>query len=464
MVEDKPHLAEKIAYGAGDFAFCLYWQMFSMFLLYFYTDIFGVAAATVGWMLLVTRLWDTVNDPLMGIIADRTNTRWGKFRPYLFWFAIPMGLVGVLTFSTPDLSPTGRVIYMYVTYCLMMMVYTAINVPYAAMLGVMTSNPHEKTSFATFRMVGAQLGSMLVQATMIGLVAYFGGENEKLGYQYAVAAFAVLGAVLFLLCFAGTNERVQPMKSRSPVTADFGDLFTNGPWLVLFLVSFLLFVSISVRGASILYYFKYYVGSEGWAAAYMTGGSIAAIAGMVLLKPVSVRLGKRNALVLLLGGYSVASAVMYHLGPGQTSLIFGSYFLASFLFGPMMPLLWSMYADTADYSEWKTGRRSTGLLFSASSSSQKFGWALAGSIAAWALGFVGFEANQDQTPETLNGIRMLMGYVPAGLGLAAAGLTLLYTLDQVKQDEITTALGERRAVGPASAIPPVEPSAQPAAC
>lgn len=452
MDETKPRFSEKVAYGAGDFAFCLYWQMFSMFLLYFYTDIFGITAATVGTMLLVTRLWDTVNDPLMGVIADRTQTRWGKFRPYLLWFSLPLAIASIFTFTTPELSPTGKVVYAYITYGLLMMAYTAINVPYAALLGVMTEDPDQKTSFATARMVGSQLGSMLVQATTISLVAFYGAGNEKLGYQLTVVTFSLLAAALFAGTFFGTKERVRPMPKRSAISSDLRDLASNGPWIVLFVVGFLIFISISVRGASILYYFKYYVGDEAAAAFYMTGGSVACIAGMLLLKPVSDAIGKRSALITLLLVYTAVSVAMYYAAANQRALIYALYFVASFAFGPMMPLLWSMYADAADYSEWKTGRRSTGLLFAASSSSQKFGWALAGTVAAWLLGYVGFQANQEQTPESLDGIRTLMSYVPAGLALVAAGVCRLYALDRETQRSISADLAERRAAHGSHAV------------
>lgn len=463
MDETKPRFSEKIAYGAGDFAFCLYWQMFSMFLLYFYTDIFGISAATVGTMLLVTRLWDTVNDPLMGVLADRTQTRWGKFRPYLLWFSLPMAVAATLTFTTPDLSPTGKVVYAYVTYCALMMMYTAINVPYAALLGVMTEDPDQKTSFATARMIGSQLGSMLVQATTIALVAYLGAGNEKMGYQLTVVLFSLLAAAMFAVTYFGTRERVKPMPKSSAITSDLRDLAANGPWMVLFLVGFLLFISISVRGASILYYFKYYLGDESAAAYYMTGGSLCCIAGMLACRPLSDRIGKRSALIVLLLVYTAVSAAMYHAEPGQWALIYGLYFVASFAFGPMMPLLWSMYADAADYSEWKTGRRSTGLLFAASSSSQKFGWALAGTIAAWLLGYVGFQANQEQSPESLEGIRMLMSYVPAGIALVAVGVCRLYALDFQSQRMVSAELSERRAAygAPATTQAASDPMEQP---
>ncbi|MEM8866011.1 MAG: MFS transporter, partial [Planctomycetota bacterium] len=201
MDTSKPTLTEKVAYGAGDFAFCLYWQMFSMFLLFFYTDIFGISAAAAGTMFLVTRLWDTANDPLMGIITDRTTTRWGKFRPYLLWLAIPLSLTAVVTFSTPDFSTTGKIIYAYVTYGLLMMVYTALNVPYAALLGVITDDPDEKTAFASARVMGAYLGGTFVQLATFYLVAFIGQGNQKLGYQGAVVVYSSLAAILLLTTF-----------------------------------------------------------------------------------------------------------------------------------------------------------------------------------------------------------------------------------------------------------------------
>jgi GPH family glycoside/pentoside/hexuronide:cation symporter len=441
----KVHFREKIGYAAGDFAFCLYWQMFSMFLLFFYTDIFGISAAAAGTMFLVTRLWDTANDPIMGIIADRTNTRWGKFRPFILFFPVPLAVVGILTFSTPELAPLGKIIWAYVTYGLLMMLYTAVNVPYASLLGVMTDDPDEKTSFASFRTIGAYLGSMFVQGVTVYLVAFFGAGNDKQGYQLTFALYAVLAIILFYLTFRWTIERVKPIKQQTSIKRDFADLLTNVPWLILFVVGVSIMISVSIRGATILYYFKYAVQKETLSALFMLEGSIACIVGMLFLKKITERTGKRAGMMLLLAGYSICSAIFYYIPVSSTVLVFVVYFIISLFFGPMMPLLWSMYADTADYSEWKNGRRATGLIFSASSSSQKLGWTLAGSVTAWILAYFGFEANMKQTPESLFGIRLLMSYIPGVLTAIGIGVCFFYKLDKKVFEKIKIELDKRRA-------------------
>ena len=441
----KVKLTEKIGYAAGDFAFCLYWQMFSMFLLFFYTDIFGISASAAGTMFLVTRLWDTANDPIMGVISDRTQTRWGKFRPYILWFAVPLGIFGILTFTTPNLSATGKIIYAYITYGLIMMLYTAVNVPYASLLGVMTDDPNEKTSFATFRTIGAYLGSMFVQGVTVYLVAFLGQGQEKQGYQYTMVFYVLLSLLLLYMTFRLTKERIQPIKEKSSVRNDFNDLLNNGPWIILFFVGLSMIISISIRGGTIMYYFKYALMNEKLSAAFMLEGSIACLVGMLFLKWFTVNTGKRKGMLFLLSGYTLFSVLFYYIPFDQTVLIFVGYFLISLFFGPMLPLLWSMYADTADYSEWKNGRRATGLVFSASSASQKLGWALAGAVTGWLLTVYGFQANMEQTPDSLEGIRLLMSYVPAGLTVIGIVATWFYKLDKKLFEQIKIELDEKRA-------------------
>ena len=254
-------IKEKISYSFGDFASSMFWKLFSMFLLFFYTDVFGISAAAVGTMFLVTRIWDAANDPLMGIIADRTNTKWGKFRPFLLFVAIPFAIVGILTFSTPDYSESGKLVYAYVTYTLMMMVYTAVNVPYASLLGVMTNNTEDRTSLASFRFIGAFSGGLFVTATANSLVEYFSKNgNTADGYQYTVAVYAVVAAILFILTFAGTKERLAPTVEKSQsLKNDLRDLSKNSPWFIMLGAGISILIFNSLRDGSILYYFKYFI-------------------------------------------------------------------------------------------------------------------------------------------------------------------------------------------------------------
>ncbi len=459
-VHPKIKLGEKISYSFGDFASSMFWKLFSMFLLFFYTDVFGISAAAVGTMFLLTRIWDAANDPMMGIIGDRTNTKWGKFRPYLLFVAAPFAIIGILTFSTPDFDATGKLIYAYVTYTLMMMVYTAINVPYSSLLGVMTNNTEERTSLASWRFIGAFSGGLFVTATANSLIEYFGEEGSPaVGYQWTVGIYAVLAAILFVFTFAGTKERLKPaVEKTSSLKADLKDIAKNGPWFIMLGAGISILIFNSLRDGSILYYFKYYIkdqsitffgdsysfSQEVLASAYMSIWLATNILGVILAKPVSSKIGKKRTYILSASLSAVLSFVLFFLTPDQIGLIFFSNILIGITAGIVMPLIWSMYADIADYSEWRTGRRATGLIFSSSSMSQKFGWTLGGAISGWLLAAFGFEANMEQTADSLLGIRLMIS-VFAGIGaLVAVGFMYFYKLDEGTMDSIEADLEKTR--------------------
>ncbi len=440
-------LREKAAYGCGDFASSMFWKLFSIYLAFFYTDVFGLSAAAVGTMFLVTRIWDAANDPIMGLICDRTKTRWGKFRPFLLFAALPFAIVGILTFSTPDLSATGRLVYAYVTYTLMMMAYTAINVPYAALMGVMTNDPTTRTSLASFRFIGAFSGGLFVTATANHLVQYFGGGDptSASGYQWTVAVYAVLAAVFFLLTFLGTKERLAPpAEEKSMLKQDLRDLAKNAQWFIMLGAAISVLIFNSLRDGAILYYFKYYIQDQSisffgqvyefgyvtLSSAYATVWLATNIIGVVLAQPVSARIGKKNTFFGAMLISALLSFILFFMQPSQLGLIFLSNILIGISAGIVLPLIWSMYADIADYSEWKSGRRATGLIFSSSSMSQKFGWTIGGALVLWTLAVFGFAANVDQTPTALLGIRLTISIL-AGLGaLMAAAFVYFYKLDE----------------------------------
>jgi GPH family glycoside/pentoside/hexuronide:cation symporter len=456
----KLSLRERVSYGFGDLASSMFWKLFSMFLLFFYTDVFGISAAAVGTMFLVTRIWDSANDPLMGIIADRTQTRWGKFRPYLLFVAIPFAIIGILTFTTPDLGESGKLVYAYVTYTLMMMVYTAINVPYASLLGVMTHDTGERTTLASWRFIGGYSGGLFVTATANSLVEYLSaGGDVASGYQKTITLYAILAAVFFILTFAGTKERLKPAVEKSPsIRDDVRDLLANGPWLLMLGAGISILIFNSLRDAAILYYFKYYVGdqtvlflgetSQGTlASAFMTTLLGASIVGVVLAKPVSARIGKKQTFILSGLVCTVLSVLFFFLPPERIGLIFLVNILTGAAAGIVLPLIWAMYADVADYSEWKHGRRATGLIFSSSSMSQKIGWTVGGAISGWLLAAFGFEANVAQTGESLLGIRLMISVFAAGGALLSVAFLLFYPLDEATMQEIDTELQKARGGG-----------------
>lgn len=457
---EKLKLKEKIGYGFGDFASSMFWKMFGVYLLFFYTDIFGISAAVVGTMFLVTRIFDGLNDPIMGIIADKTNTKWGKFRPYLLWMAIPFGIFGVLTFTTPDFSVSSKIIYAYVTYCLMMLVYTAINVPYASLMGVMTSNLKDRTSLASYRFVFAFAGSILVVATAEPLVDYFSKlgaiKNEQQGWQYTMILYALIAIVFFIGTFYLTKERIQPPKEqKSDVRADLKNLLKNKPWFILLGAGVCSLIFNSMRDGSVIYYFKYYFDKQDalnipgvdialtYSTLYLVLGQAANIIGVLLAKPVSDKFGKKRTFIGAMFLAALLSCFFFFFSESDISLIFVFQFLISICAGIIFPLLWSMYADIADYSEWSTGRRATGLIFSSSSMSQKMGWTLGGALTGWMLAFYGFEANAEQTAEATTGIRIMMSFLPAAGALLSGIFLIFYTLDDKLMATINYDLASR---------------------
>lgn len=451
-------LKEKIAYGFGDMASSMFWKLFGSYLMIFYTDVFGMPAAVVGTMFLVTRVWDSAFDPIVGIIADRTQSRWGKFRPYLLYLAIPFAIIGILTFVTPDWSDTGKVVYAYVTYSLMMMVYSAINVPYASLLGVLSPEPADRNTFSTYRMTFAYIGSFIALLLFMPMVNFFSdGHSERYGWTMGVVVIAILCAVLFYGCFAWTKERVKPIrKQQNSLKGDLMDLFHNRPWWILLGAGVSALVFNSIRDGATVYYFKYYVLEEEYASVslcgisfvlsglYLAVGQAANIVGVILAAPLSNHIGKKKTYMGAMLIATVLSVVFYWFDKDELVLIFVFQILISICAGSIFPLLWSMYADCADYSELQTGNRATGLIFSSSSMSQKLGWAIGSAVTGWLLAFFGFEANAVQSEEAIHGIKMFLSWLPA-IGTVLSVLFIgAYPLSEKRMHDITNQLNEKR--------------------
>ncbi len=426
----KLSVKEKIGYGLGDTASHFVWDMVGFWILIFYTDTFGISAAAAGTIMLIARFWDMLSDPLMGIIADRTNTRWGKFRPYILWMALPYSILAVLTFSTPDLGATGKVIYAGVTYLLLMTVFTAINLPYSSLGAVMTSDSYERAGLNSYRFIFAFAGQFIVTGTALYLASYFGKGNMAQGYQYTLMLFAAISFILFMITFKTTRERVKPPpQQQKNLKEDFKNLFRNRPWVILFFVGIISFVMFAMQNLSIAYYFKYYIGNEQSVQLFNVIGTVALIAGIPFSKPLAKRFGKRNVYVAssLISG--VFFILLYIPGNDNIYSIYILNILAKFTYAPAVPLLWTMLADTADYSEWKFGRRATGLVFSAATFAQKAGWGIGGALAGWLLAVYKFVPNMEQTATALNGIKLMISVFPGMLYMSCAILLYFYAID-----------------------------------
>ena len=462
-------LSEKIGYGLGDFASSMFWKIFSYYLPIFYSDVFGLKPVHAATLLLVTKLYDAISDPVMGIIADRTETKWGKYRPYLLWMAIPFAIIGILSFYVPDASYSFKHVYAYLMYILMMTAYTAVNVPYGAMLGVMTDDSREKSVFSSFRMFFAYIGSFiamgvfwLFEKSIIGTENAAGkiikgvGDANPMSWTMVVTSVAVLCAVLFILCFFLTKEHVKiEMKPQvhglASIKEDLKALGTNGPWWLLLGAAIGQLLCGSIRGGAAAYYFANILDTSViiTCAVYLTIGEIAQMTGVTFTVFLAEKFGKRDTFIASLVAVIIFSCAIWFIPLGSASAIWWLLvlqILISLAFGVAAPLTWSMFADVADYSELKHGANSTGLIFSSSSMAQKFGGAIGGFLLLALLGAFGYDKSLDvQAPETLGAIKAMMSFVPA-IG-AAIGILFLsfYPLTTVKMKEIQAELAVKRA-------------------
>ena len=437
---------EKIGYGIGDTASNFVFHTVNVFLFYYYTVTIGLNVAAVGTLFLVARLFDTVTDPLMGSIADRTKSRWGKYRPYLFALAIPFGVMGFALFAVPEGDPATQLKYAYVTYILMMLVYTAINIPYSALLGVITPNSSERTSVSSYRFICAFGAQLLIGAAARPLVRYFGEGDEAVGFKFTMGIFAVIATVLFFLTFAMTRERVEPPKGQE---SDLGKelllLIRNRPWVIMFIAGIFTLTNVAVRGAVTLHYFKFYAGDDGspWigifdmSSVFLTTGTVALMLGIACTTWFS-KFGQKRQLMIWLSAINAIIMALYFFIPADAiGLMFIMNFLGAFVAGPTIPLVWSMFADVADYGQWKFGHRSTALVFSGIQFAQKLGLAIGGAMAGWMLAGFGFVNTEVQSDQSLFGIRLMFTLVPAAFAVGSVVAIWFYPLSDadVKQME-----------------------------
>ncbi|MCA0931850.1 MFS transporter [Lutimonas saemankumensis] len=530
-------LKEILGYAVGDAGFNFYWIIIGSYLSYFYTDIFGMSAAAAGTMFLVTKIIDAFTDPAMGAIADRTNSRWGKFRPYLLFGAIPMAAAAILTMSTPDLGDTGKIVWAYATYTMMMLCYTILSTPYSSLAGVVTANADERNKIFGWRFFFAYTTGIIVGAFTPGLADYFANGSEAHGWQMTMVLYASVATVLFLITFATTKERIQPPKGQvTKPLDDIKDLLNNKPWIILFALAMIIMMTIVFRGSSATYYFKYFVQRPDLMGAFI-GVQMAAYAVGCLLSPYLTKLMDKAKLLMVLmtlvGVFSIAFAfipkpqstgvvtvdnstkIELHakdllddidqnsnrfqwvehkagifwflkdldpIGDNTSSLIlepvtseakanrvisvyqmdengaviqdssdlpkeiiwmFILNIIISLALGPKSPITWSMYADAADFNQWKTGRRATAMTFSAATFSQKLGGALGSAGILWVLASLGYSANQIQEGASLSGIVWLQTVVPAFFAFVAIFALKFYDLSEAKLKQIQQDLSER---------------------
>ena len=436
---------EKISYGLADMGFNFFWANIATFLMIFYTDVFGISAAAAGSMLFAIKIINAFTDPLIGAAADRTRTRFGKFRPYLIWIAIPLAAAGVLTYTTPNLGPNGKLLWAYATYLLMMVCYTGINIPYNALSGVMSNDPQERSTINGLRFIFAFGGSMLVTAASPSLVKWLGGGNERLGWQLTMIVWGVAASAIFLVTFLNTRERVTPLAEQNTnVRQDIRDLSRNGPWIVLFFLALIIMITITLRASTAAYYFKYYVRRPELMSAFVPAYMAAAAVGASLTPVLTRFFDKKRLLIVLMSTTGVLSLAFFFIPKDQIAWMFGVQIATGLVLGPKSPLAFSMYADAADYNEWRTGRRATAMTFAAATFSQKLGTALAAAVMGWVFTALGYVANVAQSSQSQRGIILMMSVIPAVFAVIAVAVMSFYKLDNRQMARIQFELAERK--------------------
>jgi GPH family glycoside/pentoside/hexuronide:cation symporter len=444
---------EKFGYALGDFASNLFWMPFILFGTIFYTDVFGISAMSVGVMLLVTRIWDTVIDPLMGAIADRTVPRkgLGRYRPYLYWFALPFGFISASAFFTPNVGSGGKLVYAWVTYTAFGIIYTVINIPYSTLMSVMSKEPGERQSVSFFRMVGAQSAGLIVSTGLMYFIAKAGGGNQQRGWFLVMGAFAALAVVCFLATGKMTRERVEPeLKPAGEAKKDLASIVSCWPWWVLFFVSFFTIAAFTLRYGVAAYYFKYYADQKaiaewslyegGAISAFFTLDKIAALISVVAFGAFAKKIEKKKMYVILIVTSGLLSLGFNYVPNTNVTAIILIQAAFSFLTAPTGAILFAMYTDIAAHIRNESGTISNGLVMSAGSFSQKFGWAIGGSITGILLGAAGYVPDQAQTETVKHIMSFMMSWAPMIACTIAAGFMLLYPLNDQRMREITEEL------------------------
>jgi GPH family glycoside/pentoside/hexuronide:cation symporter len=474
----KPGIAEKIGYGLGDTASNFVWALMMNFIMFYYTDIFGITAAAAGLMLLVARCTDGLWDFFVGAVADRTKSRWGRFRPYLLWLCVPLAIAFILTFTTPDYGPAGKLVWAWVTYNLLMLLYSAINVPYGALSGVMTDDPLERTSINSYRMSLAQIGGIIANSTFLVLIVKLGGDtenkqlNQQIGAQNTVLLFSAIVVVLFLVSFFTTRERIQPSASqKTNLKEDLMRLFRNPHWMMIFIVGIINITLAVVRGSAGIYYLQRYLGLDssdgpkslfrwesgraveilylGQIGTYFLIGGLAMIFGAMMTRFAVRLLGKKWAFIASMVLVALTAVPFYFLKPDQMPLVYLFQILGMVFSGINATLFWAMVADTADFQEWKFRVRTTGVAFSATTCAQKAGMGIGAAFAGFLISHFGYDPKAAaQSAESIHGILLLNSLIPAAGLLLLAAMFAFYGLNEHLCATIRAELNERRSREP----------------
>ena len=439
-------MREKLSYGVADMGFNFYWANIATFLLIFYTDTFGISAAQAATLLASIKLINAFTDPLIGAVADRTSTRFGKFRPYLVWMSIPLAAAAVLTYTTPDLDADGKLLWAYGSYLAMMVCYTCVNIPYNALSGVMSPDPQERSTINGLRFIFAFGGSTLVTAATPAMVSWLGAGNDARGWQLTMLAWSVAASLLFLITFLNTRERVAPPPNqKSDVLRDIRDLAGNRPWVVLFVLALVIMVTITLRTTTSAYYFKYVVERPELMATFVPTYMVFAAIGAACTPLLTRFIDKKLLMIVLMSATALLSSAFFLIPAERIDLMFVLQAALGLVLGPKSPLAFSMYADTADYNEWTTGRRATAMTFAAATFSQKLGTAVAVSVIGAVFTSLGYVPNAAQTTGSQAGIVWLMSFVPAAFALLAVLVMCLYNLDARLLARIQLELAARKA-------------------
>ena len=474
-ISKKLSFKEKIGYSLGDLAANLVFQTLMTYLAYFYTDIYGLQADdATALMFIVGTIAAFGFNPIVGAIADRTKSKWGKFRPWILWTAVPLGVISVLAFTTPDFSYKGKVVYAVVTYTLLLLLYASSNLPYSALSGVITGNMKERNSISSFRFVAVMFAQFFVQVFMLPIIIYAGEGDKAVGIEIVMTWLAIIGTILLLITFFTTKERVIPKKEQeSTLREDFADLISNKPWVIMLILTTLTFISLAMKGGSYVYYFENFIdvsyltnfispileflssiginffGNDPVSAGFglfNAGGIIFMIIGIGFSKPLADKYGKRNVFGWFLFISTLFILLFYFLKPTSIAFIFGAQILHGFFYGITIPLLWAMIADVADFSEWKNNRRATAIIFSAMMVGLKLGLTVGSSLVTQILSSYGYVANSElgQSSEAVLGTKLLVSVYPSIPFLMGVALLFFYEINKSMETQIELDLKQRR--------------------